>query len=621
MYKGYLKLETGSKKPIQKFSNLQLLHEVDLPGQDYAGVLNDDIIMIDVDDLEESKWLFNVLETMKIQFKALETKRGLHFYFLNTILKKNTGSLAHSLVCGLNHAEIKVGSNPTADPLKINGAYRKWIKNDELVKLPCWLRPIRGKINLIGMEKDTGRNGLLYSYILRLQSNKLTVEEIKESLDVINRFAFETKLSDKELAIIMREEAFNKPNFFEGKSFLHNEFGKYMIDKYHIKRINHVIKCYYKGEYKSGWLDKFILDEIEFLNTHQRNEVLRFIESYVKDNTPESSPKYIKLANGVLDLESMKLLPDSPNFIIHNKINVDYNPAAYSKIVDDTLYQLSNNDHNRYKLFCEMIGYCLWRRNELGKFFVLMADGSRGKSTYLNMVISLLGRSNVSSVGLENISEKYLNADVEGKLANIGDDIGDAYIDSDETLKKLVTGETVQLQRKNEKPFDYNNYSKLLFSCNTMPRFKDTTNGLIRRMILIPFEVEFSSNKANFDPYIIDKLTTKESKEYLLIKAIQGLKNVLESNKFTTGDAVTNAIEEYEMENNNIIYFYKSMTETGTSISNRPVREVYLDYKNFCLASGLKAACINKFSAELKRKYSIISSPIKVNGVTIRIYV
>lgn len=69
-----------------------------------------------------------------------------------------------------------------------------------------------------------------------------------------------------------------------------------------------------------------------------------------------------------------------------------------------------------------------------------------------------------------------------GKLANIGDDIGDDFLQGSQvaTFKKVVSGNRIKAERKGQDPFEFNPYVKLLFSANDISymRFNRRNNRL-----------------------------------------------------------------------------------------------------------------------------------------------
>ncbi|MGQ0517616.1 DUF5906 domain-containing protein, partial [Bacillus sp. D-CC] len=76
----------------------------------------------------------------------------------------------------------------------------------------------------------------------------------------------------------------------------------------------------------------------------------------------------------------------------------------------------------------EILGYILFRRNEFAATFILTGNGSNGKSSYLKIIRQLVGEENASSLDLNELDQRFKTAELFGKLANIGDDIGKGYI-------------------------------------------------------------------------------------------------------------------------------------------------------------------------------------------------
>ncbi|EJE7236749.1 DNA primase, partial [Clostridium botulinum] len=282
---------------------------------------------------------------------------------------------------------------------------------------------------------------------------------------------------------------------------------------------------------------------------------------------------------------------------------------------DKTLDKICCKDKQLRLLIEEMIGYTLFRRNELGKAFILTGGGSNGKSTLLEVLNELLGEENISSVSLEELNHRFKTFQLEGKLANIGDDISNKYIEDNSTFKKLVTGEKVNVEKKGRDPFDFKNYSKLIFSANELPRINDLSGGLKRRLIFIPFNATFSKKDKDYDPFILDKLTSHESMGYLLKLALQGLNRVLINHSFTHAEVCNQVWEEYEAINNPVVGFLED-----NDIENEPVKEIYLRYSAWCSENGLKSVSKPVFGREVKKQGYNSDSVIRVNRKQKRIY-
>ena len=228
------------------------------------------------------------------------------------------------------------------------------------------------------------------------------------------------------------------------------------------------------------------------------------------------------------------------------------------------------------------------------------------------MVQCLLGDENISSLDLKELGDRFKTAEMFGKLANIGDDIGDEFIANPAIFKKLVTGERVSAERKGQNPFEFNNYSKLLFSANNIPRIKDKTGAVQRRLTIIPFDARFSADDPDFNPYIKHLLKTDEVMEYLINLGIAGLKRVLLNRKFT---------DEYEENNNPIIGFFRECEDEEFQIENEPTNVVYKRYQEYCLANSLQPMSNIEFSKQVNRILNMRVENKWLNGKKHRIFI
>lgn len=285
-----------------------------------------------------------------------------------------------------------------------------------------------------------------------------------------------------------------------------------------------------------------------------------------------------------------------------------------------TVFDLTNK--KQLEEFTGTIGKCVgvinydlvFRRS----YFAYM---SGFKSTFLSMVQCLLGDENISSLDLKELGDRFKTAEMFGKLANIGDDIGDEFIANPAIFKKLVTGERVSAERKGQNPFEFNNYSKLLFSANNIPRIKDKTGAVQRRLTIIPFDARFSADDPDFNPYIKHLLKTDEVMEYLINLGIAGLKRVLLNRKFTGSTKVQKAMDEYEENNNPIIGFFRECEDEEFQIENEPTNVVYKRYQEYCLANSLQPMSNIEFSKQVNRILNMRVENKWLNGKKHRIFI
>lgn len=624
LFKGYV--ETKDKKCIEKFKNrtdFKTYEQVERLDE-FAGILAEDTILIDIDDSDESERLMNIVEDLQLRCRVYETTRGKHFLFYNKSRGVESCKTHTKLAVGLT-ADIKLGCKNSYSILKYNKKERPIIydklEDEDYQELPKWLYPINSKLDFADMEKGDGRNQSLFNYILTLQTAGYSKDETRECIRLLNKYVLKEPLGDSELETILRDEAFEKLVFFDRNTFLFDKFARYLISTHNIVKINGQLHSYEDGIYIDGTapIESEMIKYIPNLNRQKRSEVLSYIDIAIRKSTEQASASYIAFRNGVYNIETDEFGGFDPSLIITNKINYDYNTEAYSEIVDKVLNKLACDDKNIRMLLEEVIGYCFYRRNELRKSFILTGDKHNGKSTYLDMILTLLGDQNTCALDLKELGDRFKTAELFGKLANIGDDIGDEFIANPAIFKKVVSGDRINVERKGCDPFDFNNYSKMLFSANDIPRIKDKSGAVIDRLIIVPFDATFSPDDPDFDPYIKYKLRQPECMEYLIQLGIQGLKRVLENRRFTTSPKVMKEIKEYTEVNNPILMFFND--NESEDVENQSTKMVYQKYSEFCIANSFQPMSNIEFSKQVKKYYGFDIVNKTINGKKHRVFV
>lgn len=622
LYKGYV--ETKDKKCIEKYkerTDFKTYEQVEsLP--EFAGILAENTILVDLDDGKQAEILMNIVENLQLDCKVIDTTRGKHFLFHNTKIK--SCSTHSTLAVGLT-ADIKVGFKSSYEVLKVNGEERfiEWDTEEghDYQEIPKWLFPVKTKADFLTMTAGDGRNQALFNYILTLQSSGFTVEECRECITLLNRYVLKEPLSDSELEVILRDDAFKKPIFFDGNTLLHEKFAEYLKNAKHIVRINGQLHIYKDGIYVPGYraIESEMIQLIPHLRDAQRKEVLKYLE-LLADTVKAADANYIAFKNGIYDIANDVMVPPSADLILTNRIEHNFNPAAYSELMDSTLNKLACQDKDIRALLEECVGYCFYRRNELGKAFILTGDKSNGKSTFLDVVTAILGEDNISTLDIKELGDRFSTSMMFGKLANIADDISDDFLQGTQVsvFKKVVTGNRIKAERKGQDPFEFAPYVKILASANEIPRMKDKTGAVLRRLVIIPFNATFSKDDPDFDPYIKTKLSKPEPLEYLIALGVKGLDRVLHNKGFTVPTLIQEQLDEYEESNNPIIAFLKDVELS--ELENEPTSDVYRRYNLFCTENSLQAMSAIAFTKQLCRRCGFTLTRKRVDGEIKRVY-
>lgn len=614
-------METKNKKCVEKFkgrTDFKTLDQVrDLP--EYAGILAEHTIFVDIDNSAQAEILMNLVEGLQLACRVICTSRGKHFIFRNHVQKSCRTHC--TLGIGLT-ADIKVGYVASYEVLHVDGKDR-FVEYDiedgaEYQEIPKWLLPVKGSASFIDMAAGDGRNQQLFSYILTLQSAGYSVEEARETIRLINTYVLKDPLPDAEIDTILRDEAFQKPVFFknDGKTFLFDVFAEYLRQTDHIINLNGNLHIYRDGVYMTGnkEIEHIMIRHLPGLSDARRREVIKYL-ALICDAAKPADARYIAFKNGIYDVVTDSMMDFTPDLVITNKIPWDYRSDAANALVDKILDNLSCNDPAIRSLLEECIGYCFYRHSEMSKAFILIGEKSNGKSTFLDLVKAVLGEENVSSLDLKELGDRFSTSMMFGKLANIGDDIGDDFMQGNKvaTFKKVASGNYMKAERKGQDPFNFSPYVKLLFSANRIPRMKDKTGAVLRRLVIIPFNAVFTRSEKGYDPYIKYKIIDDpRAMEYLVLLGVRGLQRILNHLEFTQSDKVDAELEAYEEENNPVLAFIK---DVGVDeIVHEETDMVYKRYTVFCHDNNYQSLSKNLFSKEIHRRLGTYTKRTTVGG-------
>lgn len=154
---------------------------------------------------------------------------------------------------------------------------------------------------------------------------------------------------------------------------------------------------------------------------------------------------------------------------------------------------------------------------------------------------------------------------MQGKTANIGDDIESKHIKMTAQLKKVVTGEVITVERKMQQPFAFEPTLKLIFTTNQLPTLSDSSQGMNDRIIVIPLTARIRGTK-KADPHIIDKIIESGGLSYILNRAIKEYNHIARTFEFSIPQSILDATEEYQRDNNPILDFIEEAETVGISI-------------------------------------------------------
>ena len=189
----------------------------------------------------------------------------------------------------------------------------------------------------------------------------------------------------------------------------------------------------------------------------------------------------------------------------------------------------------------EWFGYCLVIDTSRQKFLMLEGPGANGKSVLLAILEGLVGRENCSSVSLEEFGERFALSATIGKLVNIVSEVGDVNRLPEGRLKAFVVGDPLTLDRKYRDALNVKPTARLVFATNKLPKFADKTNGIWRRVIIVPATVVIPPDRQ--DTGLTEKL--RAELPGIFNWAVEGLVRLRRQDRFTEPSIVIKAVQSH----------------------------------------------------------------------------
>lgn len=303
----------------------------------------------------------------------------------------------------------------------------------------------------------------------------------------------------------------------------------------------------------------------------------------------ETSQGFINFANGYLEVKTGELRPHAMDRGFRSALACDYTPDAQAPTWERFIHDVTVGRDSLKAILQEYFGYILGNMpcHEYEKILMLLGEGSNGKSTLVKVLRQLTtpqGTSNISVKDMQFEQNRYL---MEGKLVNIAEEnSADAFRDT-EFIKNFASGGLVRVKKVYHPPYEYENSTKLVMLCNKMPLTNDSTYGLLRKMILVPFDAEFTDKSGTKDSKIFDKLLAELPG--IANWAIVGYKRLVAQGKFTESEEVEKVSVEYLHGSDSVASFVAENIEFTMDPNASVIRqEIYDHYVEYCQRNGLR---------------------------------
>ena len=320
-----------------------------------------------------------------------------------------------------------------------------------------------------------------------------------------------------------------------------------------------------------------------------------------KDDTQR---RFVAVQNGLLDLDKLlaghanALRGHTPEWFSTACLPFEFSAEANCPQWLAFIEQVLEGDKERIALLQEWFGYCLTPNTDQQKFLVLEGEGSNGKSVVCEVLTALLGPENVSQVPLELFGQRFQLTPTLGKLANIASEVGEIDRVAEGTLKAFTSGDRMYFDRKGIPGIEAYPTARLVLATNNRPRFSDRSEGIWRRMLLLPFRITIPYKEQ--DRQLTAKL--REDLPGIFVWAVEGLRRLRENGHFSEPGVCRQALDDYRMESNPARHFLRECYYESADGETSTVK-LYEEYRNWCDRNGYKPAAENSFGKEVVRAF------------------
>lgn len=274
----------------------------------------------------------------------------------------------------------------------------------------------------------------------------------------------------------------------------------------------------------------------------------------------------------------------------------EYDPKAKCDLWESFLSDVQPNQQSREYLR-DILGYILLgeQRPRAEAFFVFQGTGSNGKSVCLEIFKELVGEENYATLAMNQFTGRNLEALV-GKLANFGSETERSEKMETSIFKQAVSGEEVLAEPKYRAHYHFRNQAALVFAVNEMPIVDERTDGIWRRMKLVPWNVTIPAEKR--DPYLISKL--KNELAGILNWGLIGATRVAQRGGLQDPVDVTAAVQRMRTESNTVATFIDECAVQGPD-AKISKSDAYEAYNRWCKAGNFKPISRTNFGREVTR--------------------
>lgn len=346
----------------------------------------------------------------------------------------------------------------------------------------------------------------------------------------------------------------------------------------------------------------------------------------VRPEDLDRHPDLLNVANGTLDLSEARLIdaeddnphrPSARGDRLTLQAPVEHDPAAQCPRWLEFLGQIFDNDGELIRFVQRLAGYCLVAGNPEQYIVIMHGSGANGKSTLLETLKAVLG-DYAATVAPEVLmsadsggnNQLYALASLRAARLVTASETEDGRQLAESLIKTMTGSEAIMAREPYGAPFEFTPAFTPFLATNHKPQVKDTSEGMWRRVLLVPFLVTIPRELR--DPRLPERLQLELPG--ILNWMIDGLLDYydrrLDSGRgLQPPAAVRVATDDYRADQDILAEYLEDCCEiTGDPADRAAKGDIFKDYENWCELNSGRAVTANTFGRKLKAREGISES-------------
>jgi putative DNA primase/helicase len=313
----------------------------------------------------------------------------------------------------------------------------------------------------------------------------------------------------------------------------------------------------------------------------------------------DADPWLFGVANGVLNLKTGRLREERPDDRITKHSPVCFDPAAKCPRFERFLSEIFTGDIELVDYIQRMTGYCLTGSVEEQCVFCWYGSGANGKTTLAGVLRYIFGGYAVnlpfSALEMKSRNSNDMVALAGARLATAAETNEGVRL-NEARIKVLTGGDPITARKLYHENFTFGPTHKLILAFNHKPIIADDSEGMWRRVRLIPFTREFKGKEKEKDL----PQTLKAEASGILAWAVRGCL-LWQENGMGAPPAVAKATAAYREESDHLGVFVEDCcaVELGATVA---AGVLWQEYKRWTSVNKEVPLSRQTFSERLEKR-------------------